>query len=332
MLSIDELTHRVLPYLKAAGVVGDPVHDSRRAAARAGDAAGGRADEQAHRGRRHARLPVRQTTPTFERHDEIDDAGRRRGAGGVRRARRAAALVDRRDRGGAAHARWSTGSASSRGSRSGRCGSRSPVARSRRRSSSRSSCSAVTAAWPGSRAPSRERLGADAPAAAPVREGLPYHLRAAWRLARQVAPAGRRCSRSRRAMLLVLPLLVMVPFAVYYAATGQEVGSSVDPARRPHAADARRTRLPQPRAGRADPAGVAADPLPPRTAAALGVVGVPATAVGLPVHLLRALLRRADRDRGRSRRCCRRRRRRRWAAGSTTSRRRCATSCWSCCS
>jgi glutamyl-tRNA synthetase len=28
MLSIDELTHRVLPYLKKAGVVGDPVHDS----------------------------------------------------------------------------------------------------------------------------------------------------------------------------------------------------------------------------------------------------------------------------------------------------------------
>src|SRR5690606_3138577 len=29
------------------------------------------------------------------------------------------------------------------------------------------------------------------------------------------------------AMLLLLPLLVMVPFVVYYAATGQEVGSSV---------------------------------------------------------------------------------------------------------
>ena len=28
MLPLDELTHRVLPYLKAAGVVGDPVHDS----------------------------------------------------------------------------------------------------------------------------------------------------------------------------------------------------------------------------------------------------------------------------------------------------------------
>jgi glutamyl-tRNA synthetase len=28
MLPIDELTHRVLPYLKGAGVVGDPVHDS----------------------------------------------------------------------------------------------------------------------------------------------------------------------------------------------------------------------------------------------------------------------------------------------------------------
>jgi glutamyl-tRNA synthetase len=28
LLSVEELTHRVLPFLKAAGVVGDPVHDS----------------------------------------------------------------------------------------------------------------------------------------------------------------------------------------------------------------------------------------------------------------------------------------------------------------
>ena len=52
LLSIEDLTHRVLPFLKDAGVVGDPVNDADADAARAGDAAGGRADEQAHRGRR----------------------------------------------------------------------------------------------------------------------------------------------------------------------------------------------------------------------------------------------------------------------------------------
>ena len=30
LLSVEELTHRVLPFLKAAGVVGDPVHDATR--------------------------------------------------------------------------------------------------------------------------------------------------------------------------------------------------------------------------------------------------------------------------------------------------------------
>ena len=35
LLPLDEITHRVLPFLKARGVVGDPVTDARRAAARA---------------------------------------------------------------------------------------------------------------------------------------------------------------------------------------------------------------------------------------------------------------------------------------------------------
>jgi uncharacterized protein len=60
-----------------------------------------------------------------------------------------------------------------------------------------------------------------------VRQGLPYHLLLRgglhptwWRsLVGVLALAV--------AMLLVLPLAVMVPFAVYYAATGQEVASSV---------------------------------------------------------------------------------------------------------
>lgn len=63
---------------------------------------------------------------------------------------------------------------------------------------------------------------------APVmqREGLPYHLvlRGGW-------PGKWRPVVGLIAlavgMVLILPLLVMVPFAVYYAATGQEVSSSV---------------------------------------------------------------------------------------------------------
>ncbi len=66
----------------------------------------------------------------------------------------------------------------------------------------------------------------EAPAPAPVREGLPYHLvlRGGWPgkwrpLVGLLALAA--------GMLLLLPLLVIVPFAGYYLATGQEVGSSV---------------------------------------------------------------------------------------------------------
>ena len=66
----------------------------------------------------------------------------------------------------------------------------------------------------------------EAPAPAPVREGLPYHLvlRGGW-------PGKWRPVVGLLSlvvgMLVLLPLLVLVPFVVYYAATGQEVGSSV---------------------------------------------------------------------------------------------------------
>ena len=62
--------------------------------------------------------------------------------------------------------------------------------------------------------------------ALPTGEGLPYHLllRGGWP-GKWRSVIGIVCLAA--AMLLVLPLLVMVPFAVYYAASGQEVGSSV---------------------------------------------------------------------------------------------------------
>ena len=57
-----------------------------------GDAAGARADEQAHRGRRHARLPVRRrgafTRPGRRRRSCSTTTGREVVAGGARRARR----------------------------------------------------------------------------------------------------------------------------------------------------------------------------------------------------------------------------------------------------
>jgi uncharacterized protein len=60
-----------------------------------------------------------------------------------------------------------------------------------------------------------------------ARQGLPYHLL----LRGGLQPAWWRSLVGILAlavsMLLVLPLAVMVPFVVYYAATGQEVGSSV---------------------------------------------------------------------------------------------------------
>ena len=125
--------------------------DEQRAAARRRHAAGRRADQQAHRGRRHARLPVRRRG---RRSRASRRAATRPAAASSQAAHDAlagaAGLDDRRDRGGAARARSSRSSGSSRATPSGRSGSPSPGAGSRRRSSSRSSCSAATAASAGS--------------------------------------------------------------------------------------------------------------------------------------------------------------------------------------
>jgi membrane protease YdiL (CAAX protease family) len=60
-----------------------------------------------------------------------------------------------------------------------------------------------------------------------TRQGLPYHqlLRGGFQPVWWRSMVGVLALAA--AMLLLLPLLVMVPFAVYYGATGQEVGSSV---------------------------------------------------------------------------------------------------------
>ena len=82
MLSIEELTHRVLPFLQAAGVVDRPGRRRGRSAARAGDAAGRRADEQAHRGGRRCSASCSPTTRRAGRRARRRRPGRRtRGAG-----------------------------------------------------------------------------------------------------------------------------------------------------------------------------------------------------------------------------------------------------------
>ena len=135
----------------------------RRPAPRAGHAAGLRADQQADRGRRHARVPLRRRGVVHPRPRRRREAARRAGAhhrAGVVRRRGGAA-----PRGRPARSRrpcrpsWSTSSSSSRGWRSGRCGLRSPGAACRRRCSSRWSSSAATGAWPASGPRWHERAG-----------------------------------------------------------------------------------------------------------------------------------------------------------------------------
>ena len=101
MLSVEEMTERVLPFLEAAGVL-DPTVAAGPAAARPGDAAGGRADQQADRGRRRCSASCSSTRTPFDGRRR-DRRGRpRRRTRGARRARRPARVVDRRDPGGAA--------------------------------------------------------------------------------------------------------------------------------------------------------------------------------------------------------------------------------------
>jgi len=75
LLSIDQLTHRVLPYLKAAGVVGDPVHDSdARLLELAMPLVAERMNKLTEAVDMLGFLFV--SDVDFERHDVIDDAGR----------------------------------------------------------------------------------------------------------------------------------------------------------------------------------------------------------------------------------------------------------------
>ena len=64
LLPLDDITHRVLPFLKEAGVVGDPVSDADAQLLELAMPLVARADQQAHRGRRRCSASSSSTRPT----------------------------------------------------------------------------------------------------------------------------------------------------------------------------------------------------------------------------------------------------------------------------
>ena len=152
LLSLEEMTVRVTPYLQHAGVLSDPVTDDEASLLDGGHADGRRADQQADRGRRHARLPVRRRGRVHPR------PRRRRQAAGRRRARGRAGVVrgldgadrvdDAGDRGGAAgEADRRDGAQAAPRVRPGARRDHRPADLARR-CSSRWSCWAASADWP----------------------------------------------------------------------------------------------------------------------------------------------------------------------------------------
>ena len=113
MLSIEDLTHRVIPFLQERGGRQRPAERRRCDAARARHAVGVGADEQAHRGRADAGLPVRRRggVPSYRRDRRGRPRGRRRV---VRRPLGAVGLVDAVDRGRRCARHWSRREGSSR--------------------------------------------------------------------------------------------------------------------------------------------------------------------------------------------------------------------------
>ena len=101
MLSLEDITHRVLPFLKAAGVVADPVSDAdAQLLELAMPLVAERMNKLTEAVDMLGFLFVDEADSPAT--DELDDAGPRRRPGGARRAGDAASLVDRRHRGGAA--------------------------------------------------------------------------------------------------------------------------------------------------------------------------------------------------------------------------------------
>ena len=200
-LPTEEAARRMVPFLRGAGLVAEPADPRRVLAAGRGLAPGAGADGQAHRGRRHAGLPVRgrgTLRPRPRRRGQAGGdrgrsdrrAGRTRGAG--RRSRRGRPRPSRRPCAG----RSSRSSGSSRATPSGRCGWPSPAAGSPRRSSSRWSCSGVSGRWPGSTEPSPDERAGGSAAAVRTARLRPAVVRAGAVRAGAVRPAAATASRS----------------------------------------------------------------------------------------------------------------------------------------
>ena len=159
LLSVEEITHRVLPFLKEAGVVADPVPD---ADAQLLELAMPLVAERINKLTEAADMlgflfvdeAAFERDPDRRREAARRDRARRR-PGGVRRPRRARTSGRPPRSRTRCRPRWSTGWGSSRATPSVRSGSRSPAAGSPRRCSSRWSCSAASAASRGCRAPWR---------------------------------------------------------------------------------------------------------------------------------------------------------------------------------
>ncbi len=77
LLDVADLTERMVPYLQSADLLDEHVSDEQRAAARAGRTARARADDDAGRVRRHARVPLRRRRVVRARPDRRREAAQR---------------------------------------------------------------------------------------------------------------------------------------------------------------------------------------------------------------------------------------------------------------
>ena len=189
LLSVDEITDRVLPFLKDAGVVSDPVSDAdAQLLELAMPLVAERINKLTEAVDMLGFLFVDEAAFTRDEADVeklLNDDGRAVVARALRHAARRSASGRRPRSRTRCRPSWSTRWGSSRATRSARCGSPSPAAGSRRRCSSRWSCSAASAASAGCRARWADRVRQRRAAVPPRPPG---------RAARRVAPDPRRAS------------------------------------------------------------------------------------------------------------------------------------------
>ena len=289
LLSTDEITHRVLPFLKAAGVVGDPVHDAdAQLLELAMPLVAERINKLTEAVPMLDWLFVDEADFTRDEADVaklLDDDGRDvvrasydaleglDGAGRPPRSRTAlqAALVDElglKPRNAYGPVRVAvTGRRVSpplfeslellgRERGLGRLRAARPSRGLTRRGRGRHDRDRAVAR--------RARRAAGAAALPPA---------AARRAARRVAPDRRAPSSLVAAMVVLVPLFWQLPFALWFLVRGEPVVAGMEPAARPRRPDAGGAGLPQPHAGLGDPGHLAAGPDAARRPAAVAGLG-----------------------------------------------------------